>query len=171
MPTLRSALGPQKKLPSPVLSFAIAQLGDIQVLHFPLFFLLKVNTKCSEIALSPNFKDLVLNKDLFGTLGPYRVLIYISGSLFSLFWFHSRKECQFRLHVYNNGSGLNCWQILIFTYAYALIFIHRRFGSLFWLLGVLIGSLFHKKMGPYLRAWGSLLVLEAVVLSHTYFLT
>ena len=43
------------------------------------------------------------------------------------------------------GSGLHCWQILIFTYAYALIFIHRRFGSLFWLLGVLIGSLFHKK--------------------------
>ena len=34
---------------------------------------------------------------------------------------------------------------MIFTYAYALIFIHRRFGSLFWLLGVLIGSLFHKK--------------------------
>ena len=107
-------------------------------------------------------KDLVLNKDLFGILGPYWVLIHISGSLFSLFWFHSRKECQFSLHVYNNGSGLNCWQILIFTYAYALIFIHRRFGSLFWLLGVLIGSLFHKKMGPYLKAWGSLLVLEAV---------
>ena len=49
-----------------------------------------------------------------------------------------------------------------FTYAYTLIFIHRRFGSLFWLLGVLIGSLFHKKMGPYLKAWGSLLVLETV---------
>ena len=64
------------------------------------------------------------------------------------------------------GSGLHCWQILIFTYAYALIFIHRRFGSLFWLLGVLIGSLFHKKngslLGPYLKAWGSLLVLETV---------
>ena len=64
------------------------------------------------------------------------------------------------------GSGLHCWQILIFTYAYALIFIHRRFGSLFWLLGVLIGSLFHKKMGPYLKAWGSLLVLEAVEMVH-----
>ena len=50
----------------------------------------------------PYFKDLVLNKDLFGILGPYWVLIYISGSLFSLFWFHSRKECQFSLHVYNN---------------------------------------------------------------------
>merc|ERR1712218_282996 len=55
------------------------------------------------------------------------------------------------------GSGLHCWQILIFTYAYALIFIHRRFGSLFWLLGVLIGSLS--------KAWGSLLVLETV---HIY---
>ena len=43
------------------------------------------------------------------------------------------------------GSGLHCYQFLIFTYAYALIFIHRCFGSLFWLLGVLIRSLFHKK--------------------------
>ena len=50
----------------------------------------------------PYFKDLVLNKDLFGILGPYWVLIYISGSLFSLFWLHSREECQFSLHVYNN---------------------------------------------------------------------
>ena len=47
------------------------------------------------------------------------------------------------------GSGLHCYQFLIFTYAYALIFIHRCFGSLFWLLGVLIRSLFHKKRGPY----------------------
>ena len=43
------------------------------------------------------------------------------------------------------GSGLHCWQILIFTYAYALIFIHRCFGSLFWLLGVLFWPLYHKK--------------------------
>ena len=36
-------------------------------------------------------KDLVLNKDpFFGILGPYWVLFYISGSLLSLFWFHSR---------------------------------------------------------------------------------
>ena len=48
----------------------------------------------------PYFKELVLNKDLFGIFGPYWVLIYISGSLFSLFWFHSRKECQFSLQVY-----------------------------------------------------------------------
>ena len=66
------------------------------------------------------------------------------------------------IHVYCEIIS-HCWHILIITYAYALIFIHRRFGSLFWLLGVLIGSLFHKKMGPYLKAWGSLLVLETVL--------
>ena len=38
----------------------------------------------------PYFQDLVLYKDLFGILGPNWVLIYISGSLFSLFWFHPR---------------------------------------------------------------------------------
>ena len=42
---------------------------------------------------------------------------------------------------------LYCWQILFFSYA--LNFINRCFGSLFWLLGVPIGSLFHKKLGPY----------------------
>ena len=120
----------------------------------------------------PYFKDLVLNKDLFGILGPYWVLIYIPGSLFSLHWVHSRKECQFSLIFAGIGSGLQCQQILIVTYAYALIFIHCCFGSLFWPLGVLIGSLFHKKMGPHLKAWGSLLVLEAVEtpleILHTY---
>ena len=73
------------------------------------------------------------------------VLSYISGSLFSLFLFHSGKECQFA----GIGSGSHCWQILLFTYAYVLIFIHRRFGSWFWLPGVLIGSLFYKRVGPY----------------------
>ena len=38
----------------------------------------------------------------FGILGPYWVSIYFSGSLFSVFWLHSREECQFSLHVYNN---------------------------------------------------------------------
>ena len=47
------------------------------------------------------------------------------------------------------GSVLHCWQILVFTSAYALNFINRRFGSLFWLLRVPIGSLFHEKLGPY----------------------
>ena len=57
------------------------------------------------------------------------------------------------------GSVLHCWQFLVFTFANALNFINRRFGSLFWLLGVAIGSIFHKKMGPYPQAWRSLLVL------------
>ena len=64
------------------------------------------------------------------------------------------------------GSGLHCWPILMFSYAYTLIFRHCRFGSLFWLLGVLIGTLFHKKWvlkSPYLKARGSYLVLEAVL--------
>ena len=59
---------------------------------------------------------------LIRTFFAFWVLIHISGSLFSLFWFHSRKECQFSLHVYifaGIGSGLHCWQILILTYAYA----------------------------------------------------
>ena len=47
------------------------------------------------------------------------------------------------------GSVLRCWQILVFTSAYALNFINRRFGSLFCLPRVPIGSLFHEKLGPY----------------------
>ena len=47
------------------------------------------------------------------------------------------------------GSVLHCWHISVFTSAYALNFINRRFGSLFWLLRVPIGSLFHDKLGPY----------------------
>ena len=92
------------------------------------------------------FKDLVLNKDLFGIFGS---LFIFQGPYFHFFGLIHAKNVNSGLHVYNNGSGLNCWQILIFTYVYALIFIHRRFGSLFWLLRVLFGSLFHKKMGPY----------------------
>ena len=46
------------------------------------------------------------------------------------------------------GSAFHCWQILVFTSAYALNFINR-FGSLFWLPRVPIGSLFHEKLGPY----------------------
>ena len=43
-----------------------------------------------------------------------------------------------------------------------LNFINHCFGSLFWLLGVPIGSLFHKKLGPFFKAWGSLLVRVTV---------
>ena len=69
-------------------------------------------------------------------------------------------SCTVIIHLY--CSGLHCWQILNFTYAYALNFINRRFWSLFWLPGVHIGSHFHKKLGPYFKAWGSLLVWVAV---------
>jgi len=78
-------------------------------------------------------------------MGPYlyfRVLIFTFLASFT-------QRMSIQSACIQQCSGLNFWQILIFTYAYALIFIHRRFGSLFWLLGVLIGSLFHKKMGPY----------------------
>merc|ERR1719234_1288730 len=88
------------------------------------------------------------------------VPIYISGSLFSVFWLNQREECQFSLHIQNNeaqlfcslqpslllemvsifvgnGSVLHCWQILIFTPASALNFIGLFIsGSLFWLLRV-----------------------------------
>ena len=56
-------------------------------------------------ALSPNgslLRDPGPYRDLFGVLGPYWVSIYISGSLFSVFWLHSREECQFSLHVYSS---------------------------------------------------------------------
>ena len=88
-----------------------------------------------------------------------------------MFWLHSREECQFSLHVYSSeltwfvcNNFLHCYytymylQELVqgytvgfwfFSYAYALNFINHCFGSLFWQLGVPIGSLFHKKLGPY----------------------
>ena len=69
------------------------------------------------------------------------VLIYISGSLFSLFWFHPRKECQFSLAWFRSTLLAN----FDFTYAYALIFMNRHFGSLFWLLRSLLGPYFTKK--------------------------
>ena len=83
------------------------------------------------------------------------------GPYFHYFGFIHAKNVNFLIFA-GIGSGLHSWQILIFIYAYALIFIHRHFGSLFWLLWVPIGSLFHRKMGPYLKAWGFLLVLETV---------
>ena len=59
-------------------------------------------------------------------------------------------------------QGYTVGKFWFFSYAYALNFINHCFGSLFWLLGVPIGSLFHKKLGPYFKAWGSLLVLVTV---------
>ena len=68
-------------------------------------------------------------------------------SYFDLSVMSNYLHCYYTCMLWNYASGLHCWQIFIFTYAYALIFIHRRFGSLFWLLGVLNGYLFHKKIG------------------------
>ena len=53
--------------------------------------------------------------------------------------------------------------IKLFKLGRLRIKFHKSFGSLFWLLGVPIGSLFHKKWVP-ISAWGSLLVLETVLL-------
>ena len=71
------------------------------------------------------------------------------------------------------GFGLHCYQFLIFTYAYALIFIHGRLGPYFGCWGSLLGPYFTKKgslLGPYPKGWGSLLVLEAVVKCVTIFI-
>ena len=84
------------------------------------------------------WKVLIIIKSVFQFMGIWALPLPLKGSLFSLFLFHSRKEFQSSLIFAGIVSGLHSWQILIFTYAYALIFIHRRFGSLFWLLGVLI---------------------------------
>ena len=71
------------------------------------------------LQMSPYFKDLVLNKDPFGILGPY----------FHYFGFIHAEKVNFLIFA-GIGSGLHCGQILIFTYACALIFIHRHFGSI-----------------------------------------
>ena len=105
---------------------------------------------------------LVLIGSLFIFQGPYfhyfgfihaknvnSVCMYTIMSYFDLCVTSNYLHCYYTCMSWNYASSLHCWQIFIFTYAYALIFIHRRFGSLFWLLGVLIGPLFHKKMGPY----------------------
>ena len=51
--------------------------------------------------------------------------------------------------LWNDASHVTLLANFDFSYAYALNFINRCFGSLFWQLGVPIGSLFHKKLGPY----------------------
>ena len=53
-------------------------------------------THCSQ--KGPYFRDRVP----IGTFLTFWVPIYISGSLYSVLWLNSRKECQFSLHVCNN---------------------------------------------------------------------
>ena len=91
-------------------------------------------------------------------MGPYlyfRVLIFTFLASFT-----QRMSIQsaciqqwFRFKLLANFDFFLCLRINFHT---------SSFWVLILLLGVLIESLFHKKMGPYLKAWGSLLVLEAV---------
>ena len=140
---------------------------NVSIYLRPLFVLLIMLPK--SINCLDWFRDPGPYRDLFGVLGPYWVSIYISGSLFSVFWLHSREECliqstciQQHCVVLNhhllmkivsifvgNGSGLRCWRILIFSHAYAINFINRCFGSLFWLLGVPISQKNGSLLGPY----------------------
>ena len=110
----------------------------------------------------PYFKDLVLNKDLFGILGPYWVLIYISGSLFSLFWLHSRELshiCRhwFRFTLLANFDFYLCLRINFHTSSFWVLILAAS-GPYWVLISQKNGSL----LGPYLKAWGSFLVLETV---------
>ena len=61
-------------------------------------------------------------------------------------------------------------QILIFTFAYALNFINRRFWVLILATGgpnwVSISQKNGSLLGPYLKAWGSLIVLGTVLLYY-----
>ena len=75
--------------------------------------------------------------DLFGIVGPYWVLIYISGSLFSLFWLHLRKECQF----FNICRHWFWFTLLTNFYVYLCLRINFHI-SLFWVLILADG-------GPY----------------------
>ena len=54
-----------------------------------------VHRHCSQ--KGPYYRDRVPIGTFLTFLGPYWVPIYISGSLFSVFWLHSREECQFSL--------------------------------------------------------------------------
>ena len=115
----------------------------------------------------PYFKDLVLNKDLFGILGPYWVLIYISGSLFSLFWLHSRELshiCRhwFRFTLLANFDFYLCLRINFHTSSFWVLILAA--GGPYW---VLISQKNGSLLGPYLKAWGSLLVLGTVYLEKS----
>ena len=60
---------------------------------------------CAEqaaVGVRPHCSALFFLVPIIGTFLEFWVPIYISGSLFSVFWLHSREECQFSLHVYNN---------------------------------------------------------------------
>ena len=139
---------------------------SIIVLMIPSFYILLFARYIDKgrhcLQKGPYFKDLVLNKDLFGILGPYWVLIYISGSLFSLFWLHSRELshiCRhwFRFTLLANFDFYLCLRINFHTSSFWVLFLAA--GGPYW---VLISQKNGSLLGPYLKAWGSLLVLETV---------
>ena len=83
-------------------------------------------------------------------------LLIFEGPYFHYFDFIHAKNVIFA----GIGSGLYCWQILVFTHAYALMSIHRSFGPYFGCWWSLLGPYFTKKW--VLKALESLLVLKAV---------
>ena len=92
------------------------------------------------------------------------VLNYISGSLFSLFWFHSRilsHICShwFRFTLLANFDFYLCLRINFHTSSFWVLILAA--GGPYW---VLISQKNGSLLGPYLKAWGSLLVLETVKL-------
>ena len=102
---------------------------------------------------------------LIRTFLAFWVLIYISGSLFSLFWLHSRKECHICRHWFQftllaNFDFYLCLRINFHTSSFWVLILAA--GGPYW---VLISQKNGSLLGPYLKAWGSLLVLETVMMS------
>ena len=113
----------------------------------------------------PYFKDLVLNKDVFGILGPYsyfRVLIFTI-----LVSFTQRMSIQsacihicrhrFRFTLLANFDFDLCLRINFHTSLFWVLILAA--GGPYW---VLISQKNGSLLGPYLKAWGSSLVLETV---------
>ena len=102
---------------------------------------------------------------LIRTFLAFWVLIFISGSLFSLFWLHSRKECHicrhwFRFTLLANFDFYLCLRINFHTSSFWVLILAA--GGPYW---VLISQKNGSLLGPYLKAWWSLLVLGTVVKS------
>ena len=77
----------------------------VDTLHYALvnsIWYIGLNNTRAMWAKGSLFKGPRSYRDLFDFVGPYLVPIYISGSLFSVFWLNSCKECQFSLQVRNN---------------------------------------------------------------------
>ena len=99
---------------------------------------------------------------LIRTFLAFWVLIYISGSLFSLFWLHSRELshiCRhwFRFTLLANFDFYLCLRINFHTSSFWVLILAA--GGPYW---VLISQKNGSLLGPYLKAWGSLLVLGTV---------